>query len=208
VQSFGGQTVELLLTRPRGTNIFVHVNGKPLTWSAADGIDAADTLPGEFYVQAGASPFEGAFKGRQYAFSFLPYSVSPGFGMRIIPDGPEFVNFTAGTMSVANDTINVRGLELQTGGMVVSSSQAPGGIDQGGAYYVRHVSGFDYTLHPTEADAWADDNVIDLTSNVSNSHWQVKSAMLCVFEDESAGTIADRSGNGFDATVEGAYEKF
>jgi len=208
IQSFGGQSVELLLTRPRGTNIFVHVNGQPLTWDTAEGIDASATLPGDFFLQSGGvTGFAGLLKARQYAIALLPYSVSPALFARTIPDTPGSVMFTA-SASTSADTISVRAVGLQTGGEIRSVSQAPGGIDSGEVYYVRHISGTEYTLHPTEADAWGDTNVVDITSSVANSHWQVNPTMLCVFEDETGGTIADRSGNGFDATVEGAYEKF
>jgi hypothetical protein len=206
---WGGQTIELALTRPRGTNIFAHVNGTPLTWDTAPGIDASDTLPDTFFVQSGGvTSFTGQFRSKQRMFALLPYAVRPGSSLRMSADGPDYFTLSSGTVSAANDTINFRQVELQTGAAITCVSEAQPGITTGETYYVRHVSGFDYTLHPTEADAWTDDNRVDITSGVSGSQWQVRPTMLCVFEDETGGTIADRSGNGFDATVEGAYEKF
>jgi hypothetical protein len=49
--------------------------------------------------------------------------------------------------------------------------------------------------------------VIDITAS-ARTQWMIRPVMLCVLEDETGGTVADRSGNGYDAVVEGAYDKF
>jgi hypothetical protein len=203
-----GRLTQVIASRARGTNLLLTVNGKSATPDVLASITSSMGIDGDSDAIAGqAVGFAGFMSGHQYAMAFLPYSVLPGAGLRLMEHGLDYAQVHTGNSDVDADTIPFRGVEIATGTAVQLGSQGPAPLVTGGTYYVRHVSGQNYTLHPTEADAFADDNAVDITS-VSRSTWVIRPLMFCVFEDESAGTIADRSANGFDATVEGAYEKF
>jgi hypothetical protein len=206
VHYLSGRNVSMHMSRRRGTLMVLHADGLSGTFDSPPALATDAGLSSTFSVRAGAvSGFAGENYGEHFAIAFWPLAFHAGTAWRLESTW-EHVIVTSDASSPANDTVPFRSVDIANGTPVVPVSQGPPeGLTTGTTYYVRHASGQEYTLHATEADALSGANVIDITGS-ERAQWLIRPHMLCVMADESGGTVVDRTGNGFDAVVEGTYD--
>lgn len=86
---------------------------------------------------------------------------------------PDTLTFANTAITTATNIITITDVAWLVTGTPVTfwqGSGLPGGLIQGGLYYVRRVSSTTITLHPTKADADANTNIVDITSQGTGTH--------------------------------------
>lgn len=108
--------------------------------------------------------------------------LSGNFTLKASPDAstPILASSKTQFISSADATTNILTVSptagaIQTGDMVIAHNHPaqsyvlPGGLTHGTKYYIRQLSTSTCTLHPTAADAFANTNIVDITSAGSGS---------------------------------------